>query len=196
MIEEIINSKIKIKIATLLARMGGPLSVSDVARTLNISKSRSSECLRELEKKGLLEHKTVGRSKVYSLSVSTLSMGIKTALSSEDKILQSVEDNFVHECAKLRPISIALFGSAISGLKFGSDIDILVIHNGYLDSRKIYDLASDITVKSGIRVSPLVLVVNKFITGVKGGEEVMINILANYKLLYGKDLEELVWHER
>ena len=47
MIENILGTKIKVKIAMLFSKEKTPMQISDVAKKLEISKSRASECLRD-----------------------------------------------------------------------------------------------------------------------------------------------------
>ncbi len=65
MLENILNTKVKTKIAVLFSREKSSLQISDVAGKLAIS--RASECLNDLEKNGLLKSRTIGRSVIYEL---------------------------------------------------------------------------------------------------------------------------------
>lgn len=196
MLEDIIDSRIKAKIIGLLVRRNAAMSGSDISRVLNGSKSRISECLRELRDKGVLNEKRIGRTILYSLSSNPIANSVRIAFSWENKLLEEIEKNFVAECQKLKPISIALFGSAVNGLKGGSDVDILILYEKTFDKNKLSDIASRLTAESSIRVSPIAMDIKKFIADAKAGNEFVINILAGYKLLYGKDLEVLIWRER
>ncbi|MCL4391252.1 MAG: ArsR family transcriptional regulator [Candidatus Parvarchaeota archaeon] len=194
--ENIFDSKIKLKILGLLAREQRLMSVSDISRVLNNSKSRISESLRMLQDSGVLESRVIGNTKVYSFSSTSTANKVKAILNEENLILAEIESKFTAACEKLKPISIVLFGSAVERLKSGSDLDILILYKDKIDSHKISDLAAKLTVESGIRVSPLILEADKFIKKARDGDDFTINVLAKYKLLYGKDPEALIWQEK
>lgn len=198
MLENIIDSKVKAKILKVFAEREGLLHVSEVARLAKVSKSRASECLRELSEKGILESRVVGRNVIYSLSSSIFAKTIIKSLLQEEILLDEISKSSVSEIRKLKPtgviLSVALFGSALSGLKFGSDVDILVItHSKWLEKEKFYEIASKLTEKFGLRISILVMPKSEFRGKAKRGEEFVINVLASHKLFYGKRLEDLVW---
>ncbi|OGI16054.1 hypothetical protein A3K63_02155 [Candidatus Micrarchaeota archaeon RBG_16_49_10] len=192
MIENIIDSKVKMKIAKVFVRDGGDMHVSEVARVAKISKSRASECLREMADKGLLESRVVGRNTVYSLSSTSLSRNVMAALKQDENLLDEISKAFVNEIKKLKskPVSVALFGSASEELKIGSDVDFFVV-GGWKE--KFYEVAAGLTQKLGVRISVLVMGKDELIRKTREGEEFVINILANHNLLYGKKLEELIW---
>lgn len=196
MLENVLDSKVKTKVVTVLAGSKGPMQVSDVARTANVSKSRASECLRELADMGVLEARPVGRSVLYRMSSSNLAQGVAKILAQDKTLLSGLEKNVVEEMKGVRPSSIALFGSALGKLRIGSDLDFFVVHKGELDKEKIYAGASRLSEKFGFRVSILPMRDEEFRQKAKRGEEFVLNILANHKLIHGKKLERIVWPEK
>lgn len=192
MLESIIDSKVKMKIVKLFAIRNEPLHVSEVARLAKTSKSRASECLKELTEKGVFESKVVGRNVIYSLSPTALAKSVVEALRQEENLLNEISKSFVNEIKKIKnkPISVALFGSALRELKFESDIDFFIVGN---EKDKFYEIASKLTEKFGFKISVLIMNRDEFRRKAKEGEEFVINVLANHKLLYGKKLEDLVW---
>jgi predicted nucleotidyltransferase len=196
MFEQIFDSRLKTRIIGLLVRRNTSLSGSEISRILNSSKSQTNECLKDLRDKGMLYEKSIGNTMLYSFSSNFVADSVKTAFNEENRLLDRIEKEVVSECKKLNPVSIVLFGSAVKGLKIGSDIDLLVLYEKPLDRDKLSDIASTITVKSGIHISPIAMNIKRFITDAKAGNEFTINIFAGYKLLYGKDLEALVWQEK
>jgi len=193
MIESILDTKVKVKIAKLFAERNDSLQVSDVARILKVSKSRSSECLKQLEEKGFLESKTIGRSLVYKLASNNFAQTISKALTEEKKILVQIEKEFVKETKKLKPISLAMFGSSLKGLKFGSDVDFILIYKDKIEKEKIYEICAKLTEKFGFPISILTMKLSELKEKTKKGEEFVLNVLATHKLLYGKPLEDLIW---
>ena len=193
MIENVLDTKVKMKIAKLFAEREETLQVSDVARILKISKSRASECLKELEEKGMLESKAIGRSLIYNLSSTNLAKTISKAVTQEKILLSEIEKETVKETKKLKPISLALFGSSLKELKSGSDIDFILIHSGKFKKEKIYEISSRLSIQFGFHISILTMNIVELRKKTKRGEEFALNVLATHKLLYGKPLEDLIW---
>ncbi len=193
MLEDIFDSKIKVKIMRLLISRKTALSGSEIARLLKISKSRTSECLKDLQNIGVLDEQHAGKTILYSLSSNSIAKSVKNIFNEENKIQKNAEKNFVAECKKLKPVSIALFGSSVNGLRQGSDIDILVLYANRLDKERLSNIASKLTAKSGVRISPISMEIKRFTEDARAGNEFVINILAKHELLYGKNLEVLVW---
>jgi len=193
MIENILDTKAKMKIAKLFAEREEAFQVSDVARILKLSKSRTSECLKELEEKGILESKVIGRSLIYKLSSTNLAKTISKALTQEKVLLSEIEKEVVKETKKLKPISLALFGSSLKELKSSSDIDFILIYNGKIKKEKIYEISSRLSAQFGFHISIFAMNIIELRKKAKRGEEFVLNILATHKLLYGKPLEDLIW---
>ena len=193
MIEGILDTKVKMRIAKLFAERNEALQVSDVARILKISKSRASVCLKELAKKGILESKEVGRSVIYKSSSTALARSVSETLLQEKVLLFEIEKEVVKCIKKFKPISLALFGSALKGLKVGSDIDFIFIYDGKIEKEKIYEISSELSVRFGFHISILTMSLGELKEKAKKGEEFVLNILATSKILYGKPLEGLIW---
>lgn len=138
MLEDILSTKTKAKIASLFARERGSLQVSDVARKLEISKSRASECLRDLEKNGLLTSRQIGRSIVYEISSTKLAMTIADALGQSEKLSNDIEKSIKTGLMRLKPTGVAMFGSAVQRIEAGHDIDIIALFDENPPKDEIY----------------------------------------------------------
>jgi predicted DNA-binding transcriptional regulator len=193
MLEEILDTKVKIKIASLLARSRESYTVSDVSRTLKISKSRAGECLRELYQNGILERRVVGRSILYRLAANNLAKAIERMLNQDKGLISEIERDVKSKLKTFEPVSIVMFGSALKGLKAGSDVDFLVIHEKGIDESSVYKIVAELTEKFGFHISILSLSLNEFVTKARKGEEFILNVMATHKLIFGKELEKLVW---
>lgn len=193
MIGDILNTKVKMKIAVLFSKEKRRLQVSDVARMLKISKSRASECLRDLEKNGLLNSTAVGRSVVYELSSTKLAKYVAGALRQDEKLISEIENSLKKEINKLNPVSVARFGSSLSGLKPGSDVDFIALFEGKIDEKRVYEFSAKLSEEYGIRISVLPMAVKEFREKARRGEDFVLNVAATYKLVDGKDLEGLIW---
>jgi len=193
MIDEILNSKLKLKIAKFFASSNAELQVSDVARILEISKSRASECLKELADKKLLECRKIGRSLVYKKASNQFAKKIFESLMLEKTLEYSLKKDLIRKLKKFNPISIAVFGSSTQKLKVNSDIDVLLLTKNELEEEEIYKISSELSETYGINISILVMKEDEFIKKVRSGDAFAINLLATHKKLFGKDLEEIVW---
>ena len=196
MLEDILNTKVKTRIAVLFSKEKSSLQVSDVARKLAISKSRASECLRDLEGCGLLKSRTIGRSRVYELSPTKLAGVIVKALSQDEILLREIETRLKKELAKLNPVSIARFGSSVTVMKPGSDIDIIVLLKENTSKDEIYGISAKLTVEFGIHISILAMSVREFKKKARAGEEFALKVAATHVLIYGKDPESIIWQKK
>jgi len=195
MIEEILDTGVKIKIAKLFAESGKSLTVSDVSRELKISKSRASECMRELQGHSVLERRDVGRSAIYKLSHNSIGNAVARSVTQEKSMLSEIEKKLIHRVKKLNPVSVALFGSTVKGLKLGSDIDFMIIFDKKIDEDEIYKTVGDMS-DSGIHISIMAMGLREFRNKAAHGEEFILNVIANHRLIYGKKLEGLIWSKK
>lgn len=196
MLGELLDTKVKIKIAELFVSQHEPLTVSDVSRKLNISKSRASECLRELSEKGILTRKDIGRNAVYSMSSGSAAQIVKRSLTQNIAIVPEIEKALAARIRKLKPASLVLFGSALRGLKIGSDVDFLLIYKDKIDEDEVYRISSDMTVMFGFHVSVIMMELDEFKSKANRAEGFVLNVIATHKLVYGKDLEGLAWPKK
>jgi len=193
MIEEILDTKLKLKIARLFSSSNAELQVSDVARILKISKSRASECLKELAEKKLLECRRIGRSLVYKKASNQFAQEIFKSLSLEEKIEEKLERNLIEKLKKFKPISVVIFGSYLQKFKPDSDIDVLVLVRDDSKKEELYKISSELSERYGFVISILLMKEEEFKEKVKKGDPFAINLLANHKKVFGKDLEEVAW---
>ncbi len=193
MLEEILDTKVKIRIARLLAGQRKPMTVSDVSRTLGISKSRASECMRELQRDGFLERMDAGRSALYTLASNGMTKSITKSLTEDKNLLMEIERAVVSKTRKFHPVSVVLFGSALNGIKHGSDVDFLLIHEKKIDENEIYRIVGELTQAFGFHVSIMTMSLREFREKAKSGEEFILNVVASHKLIYGKEPEVIIW---
>ncbi|MFH1432360.1 MAG: nucleotidyltransferase domain-containing protein [archaeon] len=196
MLKDILDTKIKRNIATFFTRQKGSHQVSDIARKLSISKSRASECLRDLEKSGLLKKRTIGRSVIYELSSTRLAESITRSLNQDENLKKDIESLLKKHLKKLNPISIAIFGSSVTGIKPSSDIDVIVLLKEEIEGNEIYRISAALTEDIGIDISILPMTEEEFIKKAKAGEEFILNVAATHRLIYGKELEDIIWQEK
>lgn len=195
MLENVIGKGARRRVASLFARRGEEMHVSEVARALGIAKSRASVCLRDLESEGILESRKVGRSVIYRPSKTEGARLAMELLNPEEKLLQMLGKDVVRDLRHMKAVSVALFGSALKEIKEGSDVDIIAIFDRP-DEDEVNMVSSKLTEKYGIDVSIMPMKTEEFREKAKRGEEFVINVIAIHKLLYGRPLEEVVWQEK
>lgn len=193
---DILDTKIKAKIAGLFSKNKGPLHVSEVARALSISKSRASECLRDLEKSGLLKSRSFGRSVVYELLSTKFAESIVASMNEDEKFITALEVELKKQVKPLKPVSMVRFGSSMKELKRGSDIDIFLVYVEKISNDKLYRLSADLTKDFGIPISITAMELEEFRAKAKRGEDFVLKLIATHKHLYGKNLEDLIWSEK
>lgn len=196
MLKDILDTKIKTKIAMLFSKDKGPHQVSDVARLLSVSKSRASECLKELEKSGLVKRKTIGRSVTYALSSTKLAESITKSLRQEETLQKEIENTLKKHLKKFNPVSIAIFGSSIAKIRPGSDIDVIVLLKEEVEGNEIYKISAALTEDIGIDIAVMPMTIREFIKKAKAGEEFVLKVAATHRLIYGKELEDIIWQEK
>jgi predicted nucleotidyltransferase len=193
MLEEILDTKVKIRIARLLAGQNKPMTVSDVSRALGISKSRASECMRELQRDGFLERRDAGRSALYTLAPNSMAKALVKSLTQDRILLLRIERAVISRTRKFHPVSVVLFGSALEGIKPSSDLDFLLIHEKKIDESEIYRIVGELTQEFGFHVSIMTMNLRDFRKKAKRGEEFVLNVVARHKLIYGKEPEVIIW---
>ncbi len=193
MLEDILDTKVKVKIARLFSGEKTPMHVSHVAKKLGISKSRASECLRALGKSGLLTSKKIGKSVIYEASSTKLAKAVFATLRQEEKLISDIENKLKKEIIKLNPVSISRYGSSLTGLKPGSDVDFILLFKYKPDEDKLYEISARLSEEYGIRISIFWMNVREFKEKAKKGEEFVLKVAATNKLLYGTNLESIIW---
>ena len=199
MIEEIINSKAKIKIVKLFCQFPEKkFQMIEVAKNSGLSNSRVSECLRDLARTGLLESRKIGKGYEYKLNLSNYYSKILFKLFEEEKkLLNNITKDFIDKIKPIKEIeSIVLFGSALTELKIGSDIDFLIVGRKKIDREAISTIETELINEYGFHISATFMTEEELKEKAKNGEEFVINVMANGKLLYGRNLEDIVWSEK
>jgi predicted nucleotidyltransferase len=115
----------------------------------------------------------------------------------EKKLLNNITKDFIDKIKTIKEIeSIVLFGSALTELKIGSDIDFLIVGRKKIDREAISTIETDLINKYGFHISATFMTEEELKEKAKNGEEFVINVMANGKLLYGRNLEDIVWSEK
>jgi predicted nucleotidyltransferase len=199
MIEEILDTNAKIKIMKVFCQFPErKFQMIEVAKYSNLSNSRTSECLRDLARVGLLESRKIGKGCEYKLNLSNYySKMLLRFFKEEEKLLNNIIKDYIKDIKTLEGVeSIVLFGSALTGLKIGSDIDFLIIGKEMIEKEMISVIETELINKYGFHISTAFMTEEELKEKAKKGEEFVINVIASGKLIYGKILEDIVWSEK
>lgn len=199
MIEEVLDSKAKIKIMKVFCQFPErKFQMIEVAKHSKLSNSRTSECLRDLARVGILESRKIGKGYEYKLSTSNYySKMLLKFFKEEEKLLENIVKDYIKGIKPLKGVkSVVLFGSALTGLKIGSDVDFLVVGKGSVEREKISSIETELINKYGFHISTTFMTEDELREKAKKGEEFVINVIANGKVVYGKNLEDLIWLEK
>jgi predicted ArsR family transcriptional regulator len=88
-VEDVFSSRIRMKILTILNKVG-ELNVSEIARRLKINYVSASKHMKILEDEGIIQHKMFGRIRLYRLNEQ----------SSKTKAVQNLIDVWEHQNKK------------------------------------------------------------------------------------------------
>lgn len=199
MIEEIINTEAKVRIMKFLSSFPDTqFQAVELARMTRLSVSRTSECLKDLVDKGVLESRKIGKGYLFKVNKSNyLSKIILDVFRKEKKFVDIIAKDFVSKIKRLGKVkNIVLFGSALKELKIGSDVDFLIVSEDEMDRSIVSKIGADLTEKYGFPVSSVLMTVDELKRKAKNGEGFVIELIANGKVVFGKSLEEIVWHEK
>ncbi|MCG2723334.1 winged helix-turn-helix domain-containing protein [archaeon] len=102
MIEDILNSGVRTKIMRYFSKFSGTdFQAIQIAKALNLSVSRTSDCLKYLADAGVLESKKVGKGSIFRLSNSNyLARIILEMFEKERKLADLVAGDFVLNAKK------------------------------------------------------------------------------------------------
>lgn len=128
-IDDILGSKIKVRILRLFYRTRGMFSGREISRLVGFSPTHTISNLRELEALGLILRQRAGNTDLYQLNEKSAAInGVLTPIF-------TWENELIDELAKMyedklgdKLVSIKLFGSAAKGEEeLDSDIDLVAI---------------------------------------------------------------------
>jgi len=198
-LETILGNKVNFKILKLLSKTPNKEFLGvEVAKGCGISVSTTIMNLKKLASIGILNSRKFGKGYIFKFNDSNyFSKIINKVIEEDEKIFENLIQDFVELTKKISNIeSIVLFGSALTGLKIGSDIDFLVIGKKNIDRENISTIETELINKYGFHVSTIFMTEEELKEKAKKGEEFVINVIASGKLIYGKILEDIVWPEK
>jgi len=197
MIEKILNTKVKVEIMKVLSKHPDrQFQAVEVARMAGLSVSRTSECLKDLAEKGVLESRKIGKGYLFKTNKSNyMTKVILDIFKKEKELVWIISRNFVSRIKRLDKVtSIVLFGSALKELKIGSDVDFLIISKNEIDRSNVSRIGSELTEKYGFTISSVLMTEKELKRKVR--ENFVANVMAEGRVIFGKNLEDIIYGKR
>lgn len=162
-LDDILSSRIKVRILRLFSRTRGSYSGREVARLIGYSHNPTIQALKELEAQGLLNRRSIGASHEYTLNEEHLLVSdvLLDAFQTERNALLEIARIFQEQMGKDFEEAV-IFGSVARGdERLDSDVDILIIISDRADTGALEDKVSKATslamAATGNPVSPVMV---------------------------------------
>ena len=150
-IDDILGSRIKIRILRLLFLTRGLFSGREVSRLVGFSPTHTISNLRELEAEGIILRQRVGNTDLYQLNESNSAVNgvLKPIFNWENNLLSELAGVFTTKLGD-DLVSIKLFGSVARGEEEpGSDIDLLLVLRDGVDPDKLEEAIAEADLDAG-----------------------------------------------
>ena len=152
-IDDILGSRIKVRILRLMFRTRGLFSGREVSRLVGFSPTHTISNLRELEAAGLILRQRAGNTDLYQLNErnSAVNGVLEPIFNWEKNLLDELAGMFADKLGD-KLVSIKLFGSVAKGEEEpGSDIDLLVILKDGVDLDELEEVTAEADLDAGQR---------------------------------------------
>ena len=189
MIENILGSKIKIKILRKLIIENMEITFEEIGRTLSLSFGSVYPAINSLVMQRIIIFRRIGRSKLYSINKKhILFKELHSLFESEKEGFMNIAKSFAKSIDKKNIKNIVLFGSvAREEFTEKSDIDLLVIYiKNEEDVKSIvgYQIEKFLDLYD-VEIVPVYISLNEFFKRRKGFDRFILNIINEGKILYG-----------
>jgi len=195
MLEEILNSKPKVKILKLLVNRSDWLfNESEISRELKIPKTTTHRALKTLREQNILrEFKKTGRVVIYQLNEDNYLIRelIEPFLKKDNEIIIKKSKEFCQKIGKLIKVAI-LFGSSSRGeMKPISDVDIALITENSQELQKIVSkIKTEFLENDSIIFSTHIFTKKDFKKRYEKKDPLVVDIVNGY-VIFG-DIEEVI----
>jgi len=195
MLEEILNSKPKVKILKLLVNKSDWLfSESEISRELKIPKTTTHRALKTLREQNILrEFKKAGRVVIYQLNKDNYLIRelIEPFLKKDSEIIIKKSKEFCQKINKVVKVAI-LFGSSSKGeMKPISDVDIALITEKPKELQELADkIKTEFLENDSIIFSTQIFTKKEFKQRYKNKDPLVVDIVNGY-VIFG-DIEEVI----
>jgi len=195
LIERIFQGKYSIAILKTIISTPGGCGITEISKGLGISKSVVFKNVSDLKDENILISFTRGKRKLYKLNEDNYFVKklINRIFELEDQIMSYVKNLIIEKFKRMKILSLILYGSFLTpNFDFKSDIDLMVIVK---NKSKVKNEIEKITKYFSDRDLTLfvdVIEISEFKKLHKIREPLIINLIKNGVVLYGKHPIELV----
>jgi predicted nucleotidyltransferase/biotin operon repressor len=195
LIERIFQGKYRIQIVKSIISTPDGCSITEISKELKISKSVVFKNISKLKDENILISFTKGKRKLYKLNednyfVKTLA---KRMLELEDQIMDDVKDLIIDKFKRIEILSLVLYGSFLTpNFDFKSDIDLIAIVKSKRRVKEEIEKVTKYFYDNGLTLFVDVIEMSEFKKLHKIKEPLIINIIQNGVVLYGKHPIELI----
>jgi predicted nucleotidyltransferase len=151
-LEEVLGSKLKIRIVRTLCESARPLTGNKLAQAAGYSHTQTYKALADLETLGVVAKEYVGASHLYSINPRSyiVDQMLGPVLAAEEKMLGALASKFYERMGK-DLLSITLYGSvARREDESGSDIDLVLVARDSADLESLEDVAARVSLDAAL----------------------------------------------
>lgn len=202
-LDKILDNEAKVRILRFLIKTKAEWNGRQIAKEIGVTPATAHKALHGLYGEGILLLRNVGKTHIYSLKKDhyLISNLLEPLFAKEDKVLTNIIEiirkKINTSSIKKAITGVVLFGSVnLHTEKPASDIDLAVFIKDAADRQKVSILFEDIDEKVskefGNTVSPYINTEAEAKAKYKKGLGVIKNILKSSRLIYGKELGEIL----
>jgi predicted nucleotidyltransferase len=202
LIERILGSKTKIALLRILSRHNNwEYSIAELSKDVNLDKSLISRTIKDLEKDNVVKTFIKGNNKLCRINKKNKIVRdiVIDLFDKESEIVEDISNTLIKKIVPKNFPSISslfIYGSLVKGgFTPRSDIDIMVIikdNTGVMAIKKKLEEVSSVFMKDDLMVTFDVITEKEFKELFSNKEPTIIDIVKSNKLLYGKDVRDIV----
>lgn len=200
-LDDILNTKSKVKIIRLFISRGGAFmaSGSDVAKLIGLTPPAVHASLKELYDNDILHRDIVGKQHIYRLNTPSRIVNeiLKPAFQKEYSIKEDIRDFLVKKIKDYKVStaikSLILYGSIARGeTHHSSDCDIAIVVKNIRAKKKIEDLfiekiSSEFSRYFGMSLDAYIKTSDEFLIRLKKRLSPVNSLMKSYMVIYGRD---------
>ncbi len=202
-LDKILDNEAKVKILRFLIKTKAEWNGRQIAKEVGVTPATAHKALQGLYGEGLLLLRNVGKTHIYSLKKDNylVSNLLEPRFAKEEKVFNNIIDiirkRISSSSIKRAITSVTLFGSVnLRKERPTSDIDLAVIISDANSKQKVTELFEDIdkriSKEFGNTLSPYINTEAEFKSKHKKGLGVIKNILKSSRIIYGRNLKEML----
>lgn len=202
-LDKILDNEAKVKILRFLIKTKAEWNGRQIAKEVGVTPATAHKALHGLYEEGILLLRNVGKTHIYSLKKDNylVSNLLEPLFANEDKVFNNImgiiRKRISTSIIKKAITSVVLFGSVgLRTEKPTSDIDLAILIKDAGSRQKVSVLFEDIdkkvSKKFGNTISPYINTEAEFKSKYKKGLGVIKNILKSSRLIYGRELREVL----